>query len=168
MDRTWAALLLAKPSERGCIDAGGLRHGQRGARREASLEQDERTEKGEGRLRGLLRLAGVIALVALGLMVIVVAICWLAGWRTASQIGSGFTLAGIGAIAAGVLSTLGGWGVMRDPQYMYAQSVSHQDTASRTRQALGDSLRSYNLAILATGAGILCIVVGALLRTFLT
>ena len=127
------------------------------------MVQDERTERGKGRLRALLRLVGIIALAALGLMVIVVAICWLAGWRTAAQIGSGLTLAGIGAIAVGVLSTLGGWGLTRDPQYMLAQSVSHQDTASRTRQALGDTLRSYNLAIIATGAGILCTVVGVLI-----
>ena len=127
------------------------------------MVQDERTERGESRLRALLRLAGVITLTAICLMVIVVAICWFAGWWTAPQISSGFTLAGVAAIAVGVLSTLGGWGVARDPQYMYAQSVSHQDTASRTRQALGDSLRSYNLAIMATGAGILCIVVGALI-----
>ena len=132
------------------------------------MAQDEKMERGESRLRTILRLAGVIALAALGLMAVVVAICWFAGWRTATQISSGFTLAGIVAIAVGVLSTLGGWGVTRDPQYMYAQSVSHQDTASRTRQALGDSLRSYNLAIVATGAGILCLVVSALLRTFLT
>ncbi|NIV35692.1 MAG: hypothetical protein GWN58_41435, partial [Anaerolineae bacterium] len=52
------------------------------------MEQDERTERKESRLRALPRLAGVIALVALGLMVIAVGICWLAGWRTASQIGS--------------------------------------------------------------------------------
>ena len=127
------------------------------------MAQDEKMERGESRLRTILRLAGVIALAALGLMAVVVAICWFAGWRTATQISSGFTLAGIVAIAVGVLSTLGGWGVTRDPQYMYAQSVSHQDTASRTRQALGDSLRSYNLAIVATGAGILCIVIGALI-----
>ena len=127
------------------------------------MVQDERTERGENRLRAMLRLAGVIALATLGLMAIVVAICWFAGWRTGPQISSGFTLAGIAAIAVGVLSTLGGWGVTRDPQYMYAQSVSHQDTASRTRQALGDSLRSYNLAIIATAAGILCIVVGVLI-----
>ena len=127
------------------------------------MTQDEKMKRGESRLRTILRLAGVIALAALGLMAVVVAICWFAGWRTATQISSGFTLAGIVAIAVGVLSTLGGWGVTRDPQYMYAQSVSHQDTASRTRQALGDSLRSYNLAIVATGAGILCIVIGALI-----
>ena len=127
------------------------------------MTQDEKMKRGESRLRTILRLAGVIALAALGLMAVVVAICWFAGWRTAPQISSGFTLAGIAAIAVGVLSTLGGWGVTRDPQYMYAQSVSHQDTASRTRQALGDSLRSYNLAIVATGAGILCIVIGALI-----
>ena len=132
------------------------------------MAKDERSEEGESRLRAILRVVGIIALAALGLMVVVVAICWFAGWRTASYISSGFTLAGVAAIAVGVLSTMGGWGLTRDPQYMYAQSVSHQDTASRTRQALGDSLRSYNLAIVATAAGILCIVISALLRTFLT
>ena len=132
------------------------------------MAKDERSEEGESRLRAILRVVGIIALAALGLMVVVVAICWFAGWRTASYISGGFTLAGVAAIAVGVLSTMGGWGLTRDPQYMYAQSVSHQDTASRTRQALGDSLRSYNLAIVATAAGILCIVISALLRTFLT
>ena len=127
------------------------------------MAEEQRTEEGESRLRAVLRLAGIIALVALGLMVIVVAICWFVGWRSPSQISSGLTLAGIGAIAVGILSTLGGWGLTRDPQYMLAQSVSHQDTASRTRQALGDSLRSYNLAIVATVAGILCIGVAALI-----
>ena len=96
-------------------------------------------------------------------MAIVVAICWFAGWRTAAQISGGFTWAGIIAIAVGVLSTLGGWGLTRDPQYMYAQSVSHQDTSARTRQGLGDSLRSYNRAIVATAAGVLCLVVAALI-----
>jgi len=108
-------------------------------------------------------MAGLIALAALALMVVVCAICWLAGRRSASQIGSGLTWAGVAAIAVGVLSTLGGWGVTRDPQIMYAQSVSHQDMPSRTRQAVRDSLRCYNLAIIATAVGILCIIVGALL-----
>ncbi len=127
------------------------------------MEKDERTEEGEGRLRAILRLAGVIALAALGLMAVVVVICWFAGWRTASQISSGLTWAGAAAIALGVLSTLGGWGLTRDFQYMYAQSVSHQEGAVRTRQAVRDSLRSYNLAIVTTAAGILCVVASALL-----
>ena len=127
------------------------------------MVEEQRKEEGESRLRAILRLAVIIALVTLGLTVIVVVICWFAGWRTASQMSSGLTLAGIGAIAVGILSTLGGWGLTRDPQYMYAQSVSHQDTASRTRQALGDSLRSYNLAIIVTVAGMLCIGVAALI-----
>ena len=127
------------------------------------MAKDGRTEKGESRLRAILRLVGTITLAALGLMAVAVAIWWFAGWRSTSQISSGFTWGGIIAIAIGVLSTLGGWGLTRDPQYMYAQSVSHQDTSARTRQALGDSLRSYNFAIVATAAGILCLVVAALI-----
>ena len=127
------------------------------------MEKDERTEEGEGRLRALLRLTGVIALAALGLIVVVVVICWFAGWRTALQISSGLTWAGAAAIAVGVLSTLGGWGLTRDSQFMYVQSVSQQDMTARTRQGLGDSLRSYNLAIVSTAAGILCVVAGTLI-----
>ena len=127
------------------------------------MAKDERSEEGESHLRALLRLVGIITPAALGLMVVVVAICWLAGWRTASQISTGLTLAGVAAIAAGVLSTMGGWGLTRDSEVMYAQSASHQTMSGRTRQGLGDTLRSYNLAIVATAAGILCIVVGALI-----
>jgi hypothetical protein len=97
------------------------------------MEKDERIGNGESRLRAIRRLAGVIALAALSLMIV------------------------------GVLSTLGGWGLTRDSQYMYVQSVSHQDMSARTRQGLRDSLRGYNLAIVATAAGILCLVAGALI-----
>ena len=127
------------------------------------MVENKRTEGGESRLRALLRMAGISALAALGLMVIVVAICWFAGWWSASQISSGFSWAGGIAIAIGVLSTLGGWGVTRDFQTMYAQSASQQDTSSRTRQAVRDSLRSYNLAIVTVVAGLLCIGVAALI-----
>jgi hypothetical protein len=65
-----------------------------------------------------------------------------------------------------VLSVFGGWGVTRDPQYMYVQSTSHQDISDRTRQGLKDSLRSYNFAIVATAAGLLCLAIGALIGTF--
>ena len=127
------------------------------------MAENKREERGESRLRALLRLAGIIVLATLGLMVIVVAICWFAGWRSASQISSAMSWAGGIVIALGVLSIFGGWGVTRDPQYMYAQSVSHQDTTSRTKQAVRDSLRSYNLAIVAAAAGLLCIGVAALI-----
>ena len=123
------------------------------------MERDEKTKHRSSRLRTIVRLAGFIVLGAAGLMAVTAAICWFAGW----QIGSGWIWAGVAAIVAGLLSTMGGWGVTRDPQYMYAQSVSHQDTSARTRQALGDSLRSYNFAIVATATGMLCIAMGTLI-----
>jgi hypothetical protein len=95
--------------------------GHCGVLKEASMEKDERIGNGESRLRAIRRLAGVIALAALSLMIVVVVICWFAGWRTLSQISSGLTRAGATAIAVGVLSTLGGWGLTRDSQYMYVQ-----------------------------------------------
>lgn len=127
------------------------------------MAEDRGPEERESRVRAILRLVGIIALAALGLMVVVAAICWFAGWRSASQISTGLTWAGIAAIAAGVLSTMGGWGLTRDSEVMYAQSVSQQTMPARTQQGLGDTLRSYNRAIVATAAGILCLVVGALI-----
>ena len=125
-------------------------------------EEGERSN-GEGRLRAIARPVGLIVVAAVVLAAVAVATCWIAGWRSVSQIGSGLTWAGIASIAVGVLSTMGGWGVTRDPQVMLSQSVSQQSMTGRTRQGLGDSLRSYNTAIVATAAGILCIVVGTLL-----
>ena len=127
------------------------------------MVENEREERGEGRLQALLRMAGIIVLTTLGLIVIVVAICWFAGWRSASQLSNALGWAGGTAIALGVLSIFGGWGVTRDFSTMYAQSTSHQEATSRTRQALRDSLRSYNLAIIAAAAGLLCIGVAALI-----
>lgn len=122
------------------------------------MERDESTKQSGSRLRAILRLAGSIVLAVAGLTAVVAAMCWFAGW----QISSGLTWAGVAAVTVGLLSTVGGWGLTRDPQYMYAQSVSHQDVSARTRQALGDSLRSYNFAIIATATGILGIALGTL------
>ena len=135
--------------------------GRHCALEEASMVENEKAERGESRLRAVLRMAGICALAALGLTIIVVAICWFAGWQSASQISSGLSWAGGIAIAIGVLSTVGGWGVTRDFRTMYAQSASHQDISSRTQQAVRDSLRSYNLAIVTVVAGLLCIGVAA-------
>ena len=125
------------------------------------MGDDAKAQRAESRTRALLRLLGTIALAALGLMVIVFVICWFAGWRTPSEIGSALTWAGAAAIIIGVLSVFGGWGLTRDPQYMYAQSASQQNITDRTRQSLGDSLRSYSFAIVATAAGIVCLLIGA-------
>jgi len=122
--------------------------------------------KEEGRSAALLRLARVIALAALGILAVVALIGWFAGWRTAPQFGSGFIWGGVAAIALGIFSTMGGWGLTRDASYLYAQSASHQSTNERTGQALRDSLRSYNLTIVAGAAGVLCILVGSLIQTF--
>jgi hypothetical protein len=123
-------------------------------------------DKGEGRSRAILRLVGLIALAALGILIVVTLIGWFLGWRTAARFGSGFILSGVAAIALGVFSTMGSWGLTRDATYMYAQSTSHQSLQERTGQSLRDSLRSYNLAIVALAAGILCILLGSLIQTF--
>jgi len=120
------------------------------------MESQETTDNGKGRLRALLRLLGISALAALALVVVVVAVCWAAGWRTAPQISSGLSVAGGVAIAMGVLSVVGGWGLTRDSGYMYAQSVSQQTITERTRQGLGDSLRSYNFHRRHSGRYPLC------------
>ena len=127
------------------------------------MGDDAKGQTAESRTRAVLGLLGTMALAAVGLMIAFLAICWFAGWRTAPQISSALTWAGAAAIIVGVLSTFGGWGLTRDAQYLYVQSVSQDTITKRTRQALGDSLRSYGFAIVAAGAGIACLAVGALL-----
>lgn len=97
------------------------------------MEDDAKAQRAESRTRAILRLLGVIALAALGMMVVVVAICWFFGWQTASEIGSALTWARAAAIMIGVLGIFGGWGLTRDAQYMYVQSVSQQTVTDRTK-----------------------------------
>jgi hypothetical protein len=127
------------------------------------MEGIEGQEKAESRARAVLRLVGTIALAAMALMIVVFAICWFVGWRTASQIGNALTWAGAVSIALGILSTFGGWGLTRNAQYLYVQSVSQETITERTHQALGDSLRSYRFTIVVACAGIVCLMVGSLL-----
>ena len=125
------------------------------------MVEDERAEGIKRRMRALLRMAGIIALTALGLMIIVFAICWFAGWRSASQIRSGLSRAGASVILLGLLSIIGGWGQLRDSEFAQSVFVSkHLDTDQAT---LKDSLRSFNLAIVVIAAGLLCIGVAALI-----
>jgi amino acid transporter len=119
----------------------------------------------EGCFRAILRLMGLIALVALGILIVVTIIGLLLGWRAAAQFGGGFIWGGVAATALGVFGTMGSWGLDRDATQMYVQSASHQSLHERTGRSLRDSLRSYNLGIVALVAGILCILVGSLIQT---
>ena len=123
-------------------------------------------EKGEGRVQAITRLVGLITLAALAILIVVTLIGLLLGWRTADQFGNGYIWGGMAATALGVFSTVGNWGLTRDATYMYAQSTSHQNLHERTGQSLRDTLRSYNMAIVALAAGILCILLGSLIQTF--
>ena len=123
-------------------------------------------ERKEGRVQAIARLVGLIALAALAILIVVTIIGLLLGWRTAEQFGNGFLLGGMAATALGVFSTMGSWGLTRDANYLYAQSTSHQSLHERTGQSLRDTLRSYNLAIVALAAGVLCILVGSLIQSF--
>ena len=120
----------------------------------------------EGRSRAILRLVGLIALVTMAIVIVVTIIGWFLGWRTAAQFGNGYIYGGMAATALGIFSTMGSWGLTRDATYLYAQSTSHQSLHERTGQSLRDTLRSYNLTLVILPAGILCILVGSLIRTF--
>ncbi len=122
-------------------------------------------EKGQGRFQAILRLVGLIALAALAILIVVTVVGLFLGWRTASQFGNGFLWGGMAATALGVFSTMGSWGLTRDATYLYVQSTSHQSLHERTGQSLRDTLRSYNLGIVALAAGVLCILLGSLLQT---
>jgi hypothetical protein len=112
-------------------------------------------------------MAVLVLLVSLVLLIVVALVCWLAGWRTTAQLATGLMWAGVATVAVGVLSVMGNWGLTRDSGYLYAQSVSHQSMQERTSQALRDSLQGYNRAIIAGAAGVICILAGSLVQSYL-
>jgi hypothetical protein len=69
--------------------------------------------EGTERLRPVLRLFLRISAAIPIILIVVAAICWLGGWRTVQDYGTGLIWAGVAAIAVGIMSQLGGWGLTR-------------------------------------------------------
>ena len=101
-----------------------------------------------------------ILLIDTALIIITALVCWLGGWRTLNNYGTGLMIAGFGAIIIGGFTTFGGSQVARDPTYRYIQSVMPNSLAERTRKDWIDMLDSFSFLILLGSAGLLSMAGG--------
>jgi len=121
--------------------------------------------KNQGILPAILRFLRTVVLIDLGIFAAVGLVCWFGGWRTGYQYGGGLFWAGAAATVIGLSSILGGWGVTRNFEYQYGQSVSEQGIHERTRQTMKDALQSYGFLIRMTAVGLVSIAMGSLIQT---
>jgi hypothetical protein len=112
----------------------------------------------------ILRVLRSAVLIALGLGVAAVIICWVVGWRTLYLMGQGLLFAGVGSIALGLLSTVGTWNVRGSFGYQFSRSASHQRVGERTSQDVRDLFGSNAFMITTLLAGILLVLLGSLLQ----
>jgi FtsH-binding integral membrane protein len=119
----------------------------------------------QGRFQSMLRFLGAVALMDVGIFVVVILICWLLGWRTASQYGNATFFAGIAVIAVGIMSIVGSFELRGNPIYKYGQSVGMRTLADSTRQDMKEMNRSYRLVYQLATVGLVLIILGALIQT---
>ena len=120
-------------------------------------------------LKAILRFSRTVVLVNLGIFVAVGLICWLVGWRTLYQYGTGLMLAGTAALVFGAYSASGSWHGGRSFDYQYAASAgvdSFRKSANRERDEANSSYTFFGkmcvIAFLPIAVGILLqIVFGA-------
>jgi hypothetical protein len=101
-----------------------------------------------------------ILLIDLLVFIITALICWLGGWHTLKNFGTGLMIGGFGAFILGGLTAFGGLNVARDPTYRYIQSVMPNSLAERTRGDWIDMMESFSFLILLCSAGILSMAGG--------
>jgi hypothetical protein len=113
----------------------------------------------------ILRLLAKILLADLAIALVTGVICWLGGWRTRPDFGSGLMIGGILTIIAGGISAFGGGQIARDPTYRYIQSVMSNSLSERTKQDWQEYMGSISFLIWAGIAGLIVTVIGYLLTS---
>lgn len=117
----------------------------------------------EGRLGALLRFLRSVVLADVAVAIAVGLVCWLGGWRTAQAFGMGLTYAGVGAMALGLFSVFGTWGMTRSGSYQLGQSVSADGIGDRTKRSVAELNQSYGMLGRMLVIGIVLIVAGSLI-----
>ncbi len=106
-----------------------------------------------------------VPLIDLGIFVAVGLVCWFGGWRSAFHYSNGLIIAGVGAMAIGVFSLFGGWGITRNFVYQHAQSAGENDVVAQARRELKDTDQSYEFLAVMGVVGVVVIACGILVRT---
>lgn len=110
------------------------------------------------------RFSRTIALINLGIFVAVGLICWLVGWRTLHQYGTGLMLAGAAALLFGAYSVSGSWHGGRSFDYQYAASAGVDSTHKSAKRERDEANSSYVFLGRMCVVGLLPILVGILLQ----
>ena len=104
-------------------------------------------------------------LIDVGIFVAVSLVCWFGGWRSAFHYGNGLIIAGVGAMAIGVLSWSDAWGITRSVRYRIAQTMGEDDMAAQARRELKDSGQSYEFLAVMDAVGVVVIACGIAVLT---
>lgn len=104
-----------------------------------------------------LRFAGMIALAALILSVLLGGIGWMLGWRTSTQFSNGFFIGGAFLIVLGVFSVMGGFSQRADFKMTYARTASPANLGERARQMMADINQGYNTLVFLVLTSVLLI-----------
>lgn len=115
----------------------------------------------------ILRFLRNIVLIDLGIFATTGLVCWFGGWRTAYYYGNGLMLAGVLAMALGLYSLTGNWGLTKSFNYQHAASAGADNIRERTRREMNDTGKSYAFLVLMGIVGIVSIALGILIQTTL-
>jgi hypothetical protein len=110
-----------------------------------------------------LRFAGMIALAALILSILLGGIGWLLGWHTSTQYSNGFFVGGGALIVLGVFSVAGGFSQRADFKMTYARTASPASIGERAKQMIADINQGYNALIVLALTGALLIGIAVLI-----
>jgi len=100
----------------------------------------------------------------LGIFAAVGLVCWFGGWQSAFYYGNGLIIAGIAAMAVGVLSLLGGWSATRSFEYQSSQMAGEGETAARVREERKDIDQSYRFLAIMGAAGLVVTACGLVVQ----
>ncbi len=130
--------------------------------------------KAQGCLAEILYSVRNVVLIDLVLLVIVGLICWLTGRRTFDQYGESLTLAGMLAIAVGLLSVGGNYSSIRNAgmigrvelnSELNSVDVSARTSSERARDSLIEVRKSFGCLQYMIGSGVISIAIGALIQS---
>jgi hypothetical protein len=90
-------------------------------------------------------------------------VSWLINWRSPYQISQALLFAGMGSIAVGIFSVVGGWSIRTSYRYQYSRSAPDMRMVDRASQDLKDVFSSNSFMITMLIAGSILVIAGSYL-----
>ena len=108
----------------------------------------------------LIRIAGIILLIELGVVIIIAMIGFWAGWQNVVEFKNAIQIAGMLQFGAGFLGIKGNWEITRSFDYQYSMSTTSQSSWERTQQTLIDFAQSYGFMLVMFMSGGISLLIG--------